>query len=207
MIFFGQIKQNNSWPKQPVLHVVRTRATRRLVPYKCRQIGRNSLAIIYTEKSSGARHWHTAKYSYSPSSDLNSHSSHLNGRLLQCVSLCLARELLGVQQYSHYSHLYGRSPPRGTVSIRISTRTRYTCMGFAAVRRARFKHFFAFVTSAWALTTAEEGLDSILWPSKSRLKSRSTIFAMTPLDGKCQNLQTSFITFLFSQRYDLCSRL
>ena len=29
-------------------------------------------------------------------------------------------------------------------------------------------------------------------PSKSRSKSQSAIFAITPFDGKCQNLQMSF---------------
>ena len=36
--------------------------------------------------------------------------------------------------------------------------------------------------------------------------SRSTIFAITPLDGKSQNLQTSLLHFLFSLRYDLWER-
>ena len=35
-----------------------------------------------------------------------------------------------------------------------------------------------------------------LLPSKSRSRSRSTIFAVTPFHAKCQYLQTSFFTFL-----------
>ena len=31
---------------------------------------------------------------------------------------------------------------------------------------------------------------------KWKLRSQSTIFVMTPFDGKCQNLQMSFFTFL-----------
>ena len=34
-----------------------------------------------------------------------------------------------------------------------------------------------------------------LLPAEKRSRSRSTIFAMRPFDGKCQNLQTSFILF------------
>ena len=45
-----------------------------------------------------------------PSSHLNSDSSHFNERLLQWGSLCLARELLKVQQYSLSPHFNGRSP-------------------------------------------------------------------------------------------------
>ena len=40
------------------------------------------------------------------------------------------------------------------------------------------------------------GLDPNLWPSNSRSKSLSTIFAMTQFDSKCQNIQTSFFSFL-----------
>ena len=34
-----------------------------------------------------------------------------------------------------------------------------------------------------------------IWNRKCTSRSRSTIFAATPFDGKCQNLQTSFFTF------------
>ena len=41
-----------------------------------------------------------------------------------------------------------------------------------------------------------EGLDSNLEPSNSMSRPPSIIFAITPFDGKCQNLETSFFTFL-----------
>ena len=40
----------------------------------------------------------------------------------------------------------------------------------------------------------------IIWPSKSRSRSRSTIFALTPFDGKCENLQKSPPHFCASSR-------
>ena len=54
--------------------------------------------------------WRVVLLQIAPSSHSNSHSSHFSGRLLIWVSLCLARELLCIQQYSHSSQLNGRSP-------------------------------------------------------------------------------------------------
>ena len=42
---------------------------------------------------------------------------------------------------------------------------------------------------------------SNLLPSKNKSRSRSTIFAITPLDGKCQNLQWHFFTFLIFAKF------
>ena len=54
--------------------------------------------------------WQFILRQVSLSSRVNPYSSHLNGRLLLRVSLCLARDLQWVQQFSHSSHLNGRSP-------------------------------------------------------------------------------------------------
>ena len=52
-------------------------------------------------------------------------------------------------------------------------------------------HIFALPFALLEMLTFQ-----IVYLQKSRLRSRSTIFAMTPFDGKYQNLQKSFHAFL-----------
>ena len=97
------------------------------------------------------------------------------------------------QQYSHSSHLNGRSPLwEGS-----SSRTRHTWMG---VRRYVKAAILALVTLVWAFTAVcwspLEGLDSNLWPSKSRSRSWATTSRNTPLDG-------FFVACKMMQNYNL----
>ena len=68
----------------------------------------------------------------------------------------------------------------------INIRTRHTYMGVC--------HYGKYLHSShlYGRSPPWEGLDS-----KTRSRSRSTIFATTtPFDDKCQNIQTSFFTFV-----------
>ena len=104
---------------------IKRRATRRQMPYKWRQIYRNTLLITWTlDKKGQCRRSHTVQCSathllqISHSSHSNSHSSHFNGRLLLWVSLWLS-------SYSKYSN----------------TRTRQTCMGVRHCRKVSIRIF------------------------------------------------------------------
>ena len=109
----------------------------------------------------------------SPSSHLNSHSSHLSGRLLLWINLFPARELLWVQQYSHSSHLYGRLP---------------LWEGLDSNQYSRSSHLYGR-SPVW------KGLDPNLWPSKSRSMSQSTVFAMTHSMANVKIYKHHFFTF------------
>ena len=60
----------------------------------------------------------------------------------------------------------------------------------ANVKSTNVWHIFAL-----ALTVSNINFFNI-WPPKSTSRSRSTIFSISPFDGKCQNLLTTFSTFL-----------
>ena len=98
---------------------------------------------------------------------------------LDCAHACgkLDGELFGGKYRLHHSSTRTRIRPT-RMGVRhcgkySSTRPCHTCMGV--------RHCGKVLT------------ESLTFQSRSR--SPSTIFTMTPFDGKCQNLQTSFFTF------------
>ena len=102
---------------------------------------------------------------------------HVSGKILIITTV----DCDWVQEHSHSWHLYGR------LSL---------WEGLNSNQYSHSSHLHG-QSPLW------EGHDLNLHNSRSRSRSRSTIFAMTPFDSKCQN--HFFFTFLFSLRYDLCA--